>query len=146
MFLAPPPSEILADPPPDASAQQQILSAAADYLSKTLTKPPNFFATRKTVSLGQNPDSTAASTEVDPVPLHVEERSKGTILYRHGMEVIDASPSSKPADDRLLTTYGTFGPVLGAMQGAIALPGGITWSRWEQGAVDGSLSFTMWSR
>jgi hypothetical protein len=134
VFLAPPPSEILTDPPPDASVQQQILSAAADYLSKALTKLPNFFATRKTVSLGQNPDSAAASTEVDPVPLHVEERSKGTVLYRHGMEVIDESPSSKPADNRLLTTYGTFGPVLGAMQGAIALPGSMTWSRWEQGA------------
>jgi VWFA-related protein len=133
-FLAPPLSEIPADPPPDAGGQQQILSAAADYLSKTIAKLPNFFATRKTISLGQSADSRSLSTEVDPMPLHVEEISKGTVLYRHGMEIVDASPPPKSTEDRLLSTYGTFGPVLSAMQAAIALPGGMTWSRWEQAA------------
>ena len=33
-----------------------------------------------------------------------------------------------------LATYGTFGPMLRTVQEAPALPGDVTWSRWEQNA------------
>jgi hypothetical protein len=133
-FLAPPLSEIPADSPPDPAAQQRILATATDYLSKTIAKLPNFFATRRTVRFGETAEYHALSTTIDPVPLHVEERSKVTVLYRHGAEIVDATSHLNSTQDRSLSTYGTFGPILSAMQAAIALPGSMTWSRWEQGA------------
>ena len=133
-FLAPPLSELPADSRPDPAAQQRILATAAGYLSKTIAKLPNFFATRRTVRFGETAEYHALSTTIDPVPLHVEERSKATVLYRHGTEIVDAASHLNSMQDRSLSTYGTFGPLLSAMQAAIALPGSMTWSRWEQGA------------
>jgi hypothetical protein len=134
-FLAPPVSEIPGDAPPDAGDQKRILAAAADYLSNTIAKMPNFFATRKTTHLGQSQEYRSPSASIEPVALHVEGRSKGTVLYRHGMEIVDAPKTSTATDDPLLSTYGTFGPVLAAMQAAIELPGSMTWSRWERGVA-----------
>ncbi len=58
------------------------------------------------------------------------------VLYRNGQEV--AAPGAtkhtvQKAEDRYLVTYGTFGPLLGAAIDAIAVPGGLTWVRWEHG-------------
>ena len=131
-FLAPPLSEIPVDAPLDLAAQQRILATAADYLSKAIAKLPNFFATRRTIRLGQTAEYRSQSTAIDPVTLHVEERSKETVLYRRGMEIVDAAPPRNSTQDRLLSTYGSFGPVLSAMQAAITLPGSMSWSRWEQ--------------
>jgi hypothetical protein len=60
-FLAPPLSEIPADSPPDPAAQQRILATAADYLSKTIAKLPNFFATRRTVRFGETAEYPSAA-------------------------------------------------------------------------------------
>lgn len=133
-FFAPPLSEIPADSPPDPATQQRILAASADYLRKTIAKLPNFFATRRTVRFGETAEYHALSTTIDPVPLHVEERSKATVLYRHGTEIVDAASHLNSTQAQSLSTYGTFGPLLSAMQAAIALPGSMTWSRWEQAA------------
>jgi VWFA-related protein len=133
-FLPPSPSEVPADSPPDSAAQQQILASAAEYLDHTLPKLPNFFATRSAIRFGETVEYTGR-TIIGPVRLHVEERSKATVLYRHGAEVVDVVPmASTESQGRPLLTHGTFGPLLNMIRGEIRVPGRLRWSRWQQEA------------
>jgi VWFA-related protein len=149
-FLDPPVSEIAAEDPPDAAEQREMQSKVVAYLTKTIPKLPNFFATRTTMFYAE----TAANYEqagepgVGYQPLHMTEISKATLLVRDGKEVADSgstkSRKPKPSDNNL-TTYGTFGPILGTVILDAADGSGLTWSRWEQGA-DGrraTFSFTV---
>jgi VWFA-related protein len=134
-FLAPPPSEIPADLPPDRAAQQQILASAADYLDHIIPKLANFFASRTAIRFGETAAYHELSTMIDPVPLHVEEKSKATVLYLHGAEIVDAARwQNSPPEGRSLSSHGTFGPLLRVIRGAMDLSGSLTWSRWEQSA------------
>jgi VWFA-related protein len=136
-FLAPPPAEIPADAAPDLTAQRHMISLAADYLNKTIPTLPDFFAERTTARYEETPEYEKASTRMDYQPLHVADTSKATVLYRNGHEVVESGaskPRKQKPDERYLITYGTFGPLLGAAIDALDLPGGLTWSRWEQGA------------
>jgi VWFA-related protein len=133
-FLPPPRSEVPADPPPDEAAQRQILAQAADYLDHILPKLPNFFASRSAIRFGETA-AYSGRTLVHPVPVHVEERSKATVLYRHGAEILDATRSkSSESQGRLLVTHGTFGPLLSMIRTEMNDPGRFRWSRWQQGA------------
>jgi hypothetical protein len=55
--------------------------------------------------------------------LHVVDKFETTVLYRNGGEVEAKAERHGNVDPRL-TTYGTFGPVLGAIKNALML------SRW----------------
>ena len=136
-FLDPPAAEIPRDEAPDLSAQRVIVSLAVDYLNKTITKLPNFYATRTTVRYEETPQYFDASTPVDYQQLHAAASSKATVLYSNGNEVVDsigAKGKKRKAADGHLLTYGVFGPLLGAVTDAIA--SGLTWKRWEQGAEE----------
>jgi VWFA-related protein len=131
-FLDPPAAYVLPDPPPDENAQREMVSLATEYLNNTIPRLPNFFARRTAISYEEIPPFyqgigrfTAAQ------PLHAVNTSKTTVLYRSGAEVEAKSPQANK-QDRYLTTYGTFGPVLGAVKGALA--NSVTWSRWEKDA------------
>lgn len=132
-FLDPPRSEISADAPPDAIAQRHMISLAADYLNKTIPKLPNFVATRTTVRYEESAQFNEGSTTVHFEPLRVADNFKETVLYRDGNEVAGAAQRRKQKEPSLIT-YGTFGPALGFARDAIAVPGDLTWSRWERGA------------
>ena len=54
-FLNPPAAKIPVAGPPDLTAQRPMLSGTIDYLSKTIPKLPDFFATRTTVGYGEPP-------------------------------------------------------------------------------------------
>ena len=134
-FLDPPAAEIPRDAAPDLTAQRVIVSLAVDYLNKTITKLPNFYATRTTVRYEETPQYFDASTPVDYQQLHAAASSKATVLYSNGKEVVDSSGAKgkkRKAAAGCLLTYGVFGPLLGAVTDAIA--SGLTWNRWEQGA------------
>jgi VWFA-related protein len=133
-FLEPPPSEIPADAPPDPSAQQHILALAAAYLNQSMTRLPDFYATRMTVEYGETPAYDEGNTRLKAIPLHVTEHSRATVLYRQGAEVMDAVAGRGVKQNRRLSTYGTFGPLLRVVQSAMDLSGAVTWSRWEQDA------------
>ena len=135
-FRDPPPSTIPPDPPPDAAEQQRILTLAADYLKTAITKSPNFFATRTTVRYEETPRFYEGEIKTEYHPLHPVEHSKETMFYRNGYEVADSAKKKRNSKQPSLTTYGTFGPVLGLVRDAIAVAGDITWSRWER-APDG---------
>ncbi len=133
-FLDPPPAEMPSDAPPDENTQRHMISLAADYLQSTMPRLPNFYAKRTSVRYEETPQYDEATTRVNPEPMHVVDHSKATVLYRNGSEVVEAKASPRGKDDRYLITYGTFGPLLGAMKDAIAAPEGLTWIRWEQRA------------
>jgi hypothetical protein len=138
-FLAPPATEILPDPPPDPATQRHMVELADDYLSKTVPKLPNFFATRTTVHYEETPehyDQTRSSRLVYQ-PLHSVDTSRATVRYSNSHEIVDSTAGkreSKQDNDAGLGTTGTFGSILEAVRDAIATPGGLTWSRWEKGA------------
>jgi VWFA-related protein len=133
-FLSPPPTEILCDPPPDLPSQQHMISLVRDYLSKTIPRLPNFFASRTTNHYEEVPRYYEGNTTTDYQPLHLADTSKETVLYRNGSEAVDpGAKHKKKKTDRYLITYGTFGPILGAVTDAMATPGSLTWSRWEKG-------------
>jgi hypothetical protein len=99
-----------------------------------LPKLPNSFASRSAIRFGETAAHNEVKTKVDPVPLHVEERSEATVLYRHGAEVVDVATSqSSDSQGPSLVTQGTFGPLLKMIRIDMSVPGRLRWSRWQQG-------------
>ena len=138
-FLDPPAAEIPTEGPPAAAAQREMQAKAVEYLTKTIPKLPNFFATRTTVFYAETVANYEQAGEpgVGYQPLHVTEVSKATVLLRDGKEVADSGSTKRrkpqPPDDNL-STYGTFGPILSTVILDAAGGSGLTWSHWEQGA------------
>jgi hypothetical protein len=123
---------------PDLDAQRRIMAAVADYVSKTIPKLPNFFATRRTIRFEDWPFNYLAMgmVPIRYIPLHVVAESSATVLYRDGREVVDAEPvvmdrkSSRRGGG--LSTWGVFGPILGIVL-VDAGQSKLSWSHWEQG-------------
>ena len=135
-FLEPPASEIPATATPDLASQQNIMAMAVTYTVKTISKLPDFFATRDTIFFEDTPQTSKADTSVIPYqPLHPVSRSSETVLYRNAREVVDtkASKSKKNDASHGLTTRGVFGPILGTVLVDVG-EGKLVWSHWEQGA------------
>jgi hypothetical protein len=155
-FLDLPPSDMLANAPPDPNAQSEMLEKTVDYVTKTITRLPNFYATRKTerfedipshqtvehfnmpvsgrgIRSGAMPSVSQGESEYEP--MHLAGKSSVTVSYRDGHELrgskmiddINAGPSLQG-----LTTSGEFGPILGVVLGD-AIQGKLTWGYWEQG-------------
>jgi VWFA-related protein len=122
-FLPPPPAEIPNRAAPDAVAKQHMLALVKEYLERTISKLPDFYATRTTARYEEMPES-----------LRVVELSKARVLYRDGDEVVESRDSERnDASDRRLTTHGTFGPILADVRRAVETPGRMEWVRWESG-------------
>jgi hypothetical protein len=134
-FLDLPAAEIPANPPPDSTTQARMISLIGDYLRRAILKLPDFTATRTVVSYEENPQSGEGDMRVAHQPLYLADRYKEKVLYRDGHEVTNAKPQKDNApgpEDRYLITRGTFGPFLGWVADAIAVPDSIAWVRWEQ--------------
>jgi hypothetical protein len=145
VFKQPPSAEIPSTPAPDLDAQRQIMALAADYVSKTIPKLPNFFATRETVRYQDRPEGYDANGKLEAgyEPLHaVLGNSSVTVFYREGKEVVDTGAEAKARKpyrrsnemDRGLSAWGIFGPILGTVL-VDAARSELSWSRWEQGAT-----------
>ena len=135
-FLAPPASEIPDDAAPDASAQRSMISLADEYLNETISKLPNFFATRTTDRFEETPAAADGGSRIEHQPLHMVESSKATVLYRRGHEEVNSAVAerNKPKTvEPYLDAYGTFGPILGAANDAVS-SSDLSWKRWERGA------------
>jgi hypothetical protein len=137
VFLDPPAAEIPAGAAPDHDAQQRMIALAVDYVNQTVKRLPNFFATRTTIRYEETPahyDRTGRSP-IGYKPLHREDVSKETVLYRNGNETVEPAAEkrgSKNVAPEGLNTKGTFGSSLGAVIDAASVPGGLNWSRWER--------------
>jgi VWFA-related protein len=141
-FLAPPAAEILADAPPDKAAQEAMLKKAANYVSETIPRLPDFYATRTTVRFEQPPgkDGQPWKTASGEQWLRQVGSWEATVHYRNGVEEVDAKAKGKSLEQvqGRLKTKGTFGPILVVVLGD-AERGKLAWSRWERGA-DGPLA------
>ena len=135
-FLAPPAADIPGDAAPDASAQRSMISLTDEYLNETIPKLPNFFATRTTVRYEETPAAGDVGSRIEYQPFHMVESSKATVLYRRGREEVNSVATERTKAKTVepyLTTYGTFGPALGAANDAVA-SSDLSWKRWERGA------------
>lgn len=155
-FLNPPASDVLRDPPPDTETQQRMLWMAVQYVKTTLSRLPDFFATRETTHfedtlsqhatysmgeigmgrrLGGVPtQTTGTATTTEFKALHSTGAFSTTVTYRDGHEVAgeDAGKRKKEEPTVGLTSYGEFGPTMGAVIGDL-VQSGVRWLRWEQG-------------
>jgi VWFA-related protein len=114
------------------------MSAAINYVVKTLHHLPDFLATRVTRSFDDSPQVVGHSGYAPITPLHFVGTFHRDITYRDGKEVLDAAATTarkaKAAAGPVgLTTWGEFGPVLGILL-SDSTKGRVMWSRWEQGS------------
>jgi VWFA-related protein len=132
-FLDPPAEEVDAAAPPDRDTQLKMIALAADYLKQTMPRLPNFFARRTATNYTEIPLYYHGGGKVMAAePLHAVDTTRTTVLFRDGAEVVDAKVLEREKRKGSLSTYGTFGPVLGAVKTALAR--GVVWRRWEKDA------------
>lgn len=134
-----PTAEIPAIARPDIPSQRQLMALTVDYVGKTITKLPNFFATRVTTRFEDTPRGYEKGQTVATLyqPLHFIGRSSTNVLYRDGQEVVDtgaAKGKKSRSAPQGLTTSGEFGSILATVL-VDAAQGMLTWSHWEQGTV-----------
>ena len=137
-FLNPPEAKVVGVAPPPLAAQRAMLAKTIDYLSKTIPKLPNFFATRSTVRYRETSqkDSVVWKTTTGDQMLHDEAISSATVIYRNGFDVVEGETvkGKKAKKEHSMDTKGTFGPILSTVILDVANGGDLRWSRWEQGA------------
>ena len=158
-FLSSPESDVLRDPPPDEDTQRQILEHAVEYIKTTLTRLPNFYATRETTHFEDTPSQEAVSRSGNnPIGAGMRAmrapgiavamtdyrslRGKGTystmVRYQDGYEVHNSAAGTGGKEQQAaagLTTSGEFGPILEVVMGD-AMRGEVKWAHWEQGASE----------
>lgn len=134
-FLSLPPAEIPAKPAPDLNEQRRMVALTVDYLSRTIPRLPNFYATRTTIhyeDTEEDEDRPGVSVYTGE-SLHWAGVSTATVIYRHGNEEVDAGPvkgkRSNPVEAGLVTR-GTFGPILSTVI-LDAAHGQISFDHWE---------------
>lgn len=140
VFLNPPAAEIPATPPPDLAAQRLMLAKTIDYLSKTIPRLPDFFATRTTIhyreTAQKDQQEQVWKTAMGDRSLHSADISSATVTYRNGYEVVNAETAKgkKPRrEDASMNAKGIFGPILSTVI-QDAAQSKLAWSRWEEGA------------
>lgn len=136
-FLDPPAAEIPATPTPNLATQRHVIALAAAFARMTISKLPDFFATRETTRFEDTPSDFRNSSAIVYQQLHLVNRSRDTVLYRDGREVVDLNAVASKESGRArpgLSTVGVFGPILGTVLVDTAR-GTLAWSHWEQGAA-----------
>jgi hypothetical protein len=165
-FSNPPAGDVVPIPGPDGGTQERMLALAAEYVKTTITRLPNFMATRETTHFEDTPSVqtqtqvlkaqgafqpfsraapnsglqsiTISSTQYKS--LHSTGSSSITVTYRDGHEVhgTDAeNGTNKSKPPTSLTTVGEFGPIL-FLALSDAMRGEVTWQRWEQRMEQGA--------
>lgn len=134
-FMDLPASELPDMSSPDYAKQVSLLGLARNYVTNTILKLPNFFATRETT----NYVSTLADIRINSVntvpykPFEEVDASSVTVLYRDGHE-LTAKRERYRASSKEVRTRGEFGPILVVVLDD-ASKGKVTWSHWEQSAA-----------
>lgn len=131
-FRDPPADEAPSDPPPDASAQRQMLSQVAAYLTTTVRKLPDLFAHQATTRYQETP-SYQEGRSMGYEHLHVVDGWTTTVRYRNGSEIVETGPPKRKPKEGELITVGVFGPALAGVRDMVGNHVGLTWSRWENG-------------
>ena len=139
-FLDPPTAEIPATATPDLDTQRKIMAQAVDYAVRTISKLPDFFATRDTIHFEDTPPR---QLDTGYRPLHPVARTSAIVLYRDGKEVVDSKAVKGNLSQQAaptLTTSGVFGLILGTVL-VDSSHGKLVWSHWEQAAAGAEAVF-----
>ncbi|MGB0065463.1 MAG: hypothetical protein WBP85_13525 [Terracidiphilus sp.] len=141
-FIDPPASEVIPDPPPDPDTQRHMLWMAEQYMGSTMSRLPNFFATRETTHFEAASSSKSDSADGSAKPLQWTGVTSGTVTYRGGREILfeaaDKPDAEPPASG--LTSHGEFGPILSQVL-SDALESEVRFLRWEQGPSEPAAVF-----
>jgi hypothetical protein len=162
ILLLPPPAEMLTDPPPDFKNQGAILSHAIDYVVQTVTKLPDFYATRTTQHFQDAPVRVGAehimvtpeaasqtgllgNTALKNIggvsqqiiaaqPLHYTGQTTVQVSYRDGVEMRGAEKMDRASINRPDTGLTTAGE-FGPILSVVlddAVHGSVEWGYWQQ--------------
>ncbi|MGA9583727.1 MAG: VWA domain-containing protein [Terracidiphilus sp.] len=132
-FLNPPPADILAIPAPDFPAQRVMIERLIDFVTGTLSRLPDFFADRVTISYDDTPQAFKSGDWPIHLGIHPIGQTTAEIALLDGRETDDpavTNAKSKPAPPGL-TSWGEFGPILTVVL-TDAAKGKLAWSHWEQ--------------
>ena len=133
-FFDPPANELPATPAPDSTEQTRILQAARRYVSQTLPRLPDFFATRVISLYDDRPQALKKDTWPIRSGLHLIDTSSGEISVRNERENQPATQGSAVWQANVgLISGGEFGNTLGMILADTA-NGNIRWSHWEESA------------
>src|SRR6202041_2212792 len=87
-FLGPPPAETPNQPSPGEAAKEHMLALVKDYLAKTISRLPDFYATRTTARYEEPPGIDHGKSSPGSQPLRVVGLSRARVLYRDGDESV----------------------------------------------------------
>jgi hypothetical protein len=136
-FLDLPAEEIPAMAPLDRAAQDELLAKTVDYVGKTISRLPDIYANRQTISFVNGPANASRSTDkdfFDPI-LHLLGKSSATVRFLAGKEeTVDerTENGTREAPGRQLATEGDFATIFAVLTKDV-LSNSPTWSHWEQG-------------
>jgi hypothetical protein len=134
-FLDPPTSELLPTAAPDDAAQQRMLDAARTYVAQTLTRLPNFLATRTTNRYDDTPQAIQKDGWPVRAGLHLVDSSSREISIRDEQDShtsVKGSAFSQPQGGMI--SGGEFGTTLGMIL-SDTVKGKVAWSHWERTAA-----------
>jgi VWFA-related protein len=131
-FFDPPANELPATPAPDIAEQTRMLQAARRYVSQTLPRLPDFFATRVISLYDDRPQALKKDEWPTRSGLHLIDTSSGEISVRNERENQPATQGSAVWQANVgLISGGEFGNTLGMILADTA-NGNIRWSHWEE--------------
>jgi hypothetical protein len=134
VYLDLPAVDIPSTPPPNHAQQTALMAMTREYVLKTMTKLPNFFATRETTRFEGTPEQSAANSHTARYGrLREVGNSSVTVLYRDHQEWLDQEKGRK-SSSKELRTVGEFGPILVTVLNDAA-KGTVLWSHWEHGTA-----------
>jgi hypothetical protein len=89
-FLTPLAQDIPSTPAPDVATQNLIISRTREYVSKTIPKLPDFFASRTISQYQERPPKSGQSwkTTTGGRSFYLSEVSDAIVLFRNGKEVV----------------------------------------------------------
>lgn len=131
-FLDAPASESPDSSVPDSAEQNRIVAAAHLYVSQSLLRLPDFFATRMISLYDDRPQSLKKGEWPTRSGLHLIGTSSGEISVRNERDNQPATQDSSVWQANIgLISGGEFGNTLG-MVFADTAKGSISWSHWEE--------------
>jgi hypothetical protein len=139
-FLDLPPADLPDLSTPNRAAQGRMVSRASAFVATTVSRMPDFIATRTTTRF----HDAYVMRSIEKHLIAIEgfqfiDRHEVTAVYRDGQEVDQGLKATRPEETINkkpgLHSWGEFGPLLGVVVADI-LKGKISWSHWEQ-TIDG---------
>lgn len=141
VFLPLPPEEIPGTPALDRAAQDSLLTLTRNYVTDTIPKLPNFFATRDTIHFSDKPEQINSITLVNSQyqQMHLVGISGDKVYFLGGKEKIVAIKNKQVSvSEKPLSTQGVFGETMELVLTDV-LPSDLVWSHWE-GEADASVA------